>query len=150
MSPSPAIEFPGAEPGAYLLAIDLKRKLTLKFASFSALPSAPVLMPGRYVYCGSAYGPGGLAARIARHLKRGKTVRWLVDSLTLAGRIVQTAALAGGSECALFAALHKLPGVLVPVPGFGSSDCRDCAAHLLAVPMDFDIADYLSAFRSRV
>ncbi len=148
MSPSPASEIPGAEPGAYLLAIDLKRKLTLKFASFSALPSAPVMMPGRYVYCGSAYGPGGLAARIARHSRRGKKVRWHIDRLTLAGRVVQTAALAGGSECALFAALHKLPGVSVPVPGFGNSDCRDCTAHLLAMPMDFDIADYLSAFRS--
>ncbi len=145
-----SLEAHGSEPGAYLLAIDLKRRLTLEIASLSRSRRAPVLMPGRYVYCGSAYGPGGPMARIARHLKRHKAIRWHVDRLTAAGSVVQTGIVAGGSECALFVGLCALPGISVPLPGFGSSDCRDCAAHLATVPVDFDIADYLSGFRSPV
>ncbi len=139
------------EPGAYLLAIDLKRRLKLDIESLSRkISGAAMLAPGRYVYCGSAYGPGGPGARIARHLRRDKVARWHVDRLTLAGEIIQTGTVAGGSECELCAGLRALPGVGVPLPGFGSSDCRVCPAHLLAVPVDFDITAYLSGFRSPV
>ena len=148
MAPSPSAESLSSEPGAYLLAIDLTRKLTLDIAALSQASCPLTLVPGRYVYCGSAYGPGGPRARISRHLKRHKAMRWHVDRLTAAGRVVRTAALSGGSECALFAGLIALPGTSVPLPGFGSSDCRACAAHLAAVPADFDIAAYLSGFRS--
>lgn len=47
-----------AGPGAYLLAIDLGQKLVLDIATLATLP----LAPGRYVYCGSAYSPGGTRA----------------------------------------------------------------------------------------
>jgi hypothetical protein len=30
--------------------------------------------------------------------------------------------------------LLDLPGTSVPLPGFGSSDCRSCPAHLVALP----------------
>jgi len=105
-------------------------------------------MAGRYVYYGSAYGPGCPRARLARRLKRQKAMRWHVDRLTAAGHVVHITKLAGGSECVLFAGLCALPGVTVLLPGFGSSDCHNCAAHLAAVPEDFDIADYISGFRS--
>ena len=134
--------------GAYILAIDLKRKLALDIAALAGPLRPPVLVPGRYVYCGSAYGAGGPRACIARHLKRRNSMRWHVDRLSTAGHIVHIAALAGGSECALIAGLCALPGTSVPLPGFGSSDCRVCAAHLAAVPADFDIAEYLIGFRS--
>jgi hypothetical protein len=44
-----------ATPGAYLLLIELKE------VTFVKLPSKPSLslMPGRYIYAGSANGPGG-------------------------------------------------------------------------------------------
>jgi len=38
--------------------------------------------PGFYVYIGSACGPGGLRARILRHLKRTKKIRWHIDKIT--------------------------------------------------------------------
>ncbi len=64
-------EPPSREPGAYLLLIDLAAPLAL------AIPRLGVatLAPGRYVYGGSAYGPGGLRARIGRHLRADKTPR---------------------------------------------------------------------------
>lgn len=43
-------------------------------------------------------------------------------------------AFPGQSECALLARLLEIDeGVSVPVPGFGSTDCRRCPSHLLAV-----------------
>ena len=122
------------EPGAYLLVVELGHSLPL---DGTALAPA-VLPPGCYAYCGSAYGPGGLGARIGRHLRRGKALRWHIDRLTEAGRILCVGWRPRGRECALVAGLSGLPSVTVPVAGFGSSDCRRCAAHLLAMPSGFD------------
>jgi Uri superfamily endonuclease len=116
-----------AFPGAYLLVIDLDRPVT---AGVVAKRDA-LLAPGRYVYCGSAKGPGGLQARVARHMRRGKSVRWHIDRLTEQGRVVGAWVFPNGTECDLVAALSGWP---IPVPGFGSSDCRTCASHLLAWP----------------
>ena len=39
---------------------------------------SPIVLPvGRNLYCGSAKGPGGLKARLSRHVQRGKSVRWI-------------------------------------------------------------------------
>ncbi len=122
-------------PGAYLLAIDLGRRLELEI---STLPGV-VLAPGRYVYAGSAYGSGGLRARLARHFRSAKAIHWHVDRLVAAGRIVAARVELGGVECALLARVLGRPDCRVPVPGFGSSDCRRCPAHLAAVPADFDL-----------
>lgn len=122
-------------PGAYLLAIDLARPLALNIATLAGA----VLAPGRYVYAGSAYGPGGIRARLARHLRSGKAIHWHVDRLVAAGRIVAVHAEPAGIECALLAQVLGVPGSDLPVPGFGSTDCRRCPAHLAAVPADFDL-----------
>ncbi len=122
-------------PGAYVLLIELDAPLALEVAS---LPRA-VLPAGRYAYCGSAYGPGGLKARIGRHRRADKAHRWHVDRLTAAGRIVDFRAVPGGRECDLLDRLLEAPGASVPIPRFGSSDCRRCPAHLIALPGDFDL-----------
>lgn len=113
--------------GAYALVVELDEPLVV------ALPgrAAVTLAAGRYVYCGSARGPGGIRARVGRHLKRGKTVRWHIDRLTEAGRVPGVWVFLGGNECALVAALAGWP---VPLPGFGSSDCAACSSHLLGWP----------------
>lgn len=116
-----------AVPGAYVLVIRLDVALPV------VLPgrAAETLSPGRYLYCGSARGPGGLRGRLGRHMRRGKAVRWHVDRLTEAGTVLGAWAVPGGTECALAAELATLP---VPLPGFGSSDCRVCRSHLLGWP----------------
>lgn len=113
--------------GSYILVIDLTE--TVVVASGREKPRA--LAPGRYLYCGSANGPGGLRARVARHMRHGKSIRWHVDHLTECGAVIGAWIFPGGKECALAAKLSHLP---VPVPGFGSSDCRRCASHLFAWP----------------
>ncbi|WP_272840522.1 GIY-YIG nuclease family protein [Rhodoplanes sp. TEM] len=114
-------------PGAYVLAIALETPLPVRLAG----RLAGTLAPGRYLYCGSARGPGGLRARIARHLRRRKTLRWHVDRLTTRGTVIAVWAVPDGDECALAGALAGLP---VPIPGFGASDCRRCPSHLFAWP----------------
>ena len=98
---------------------------------------------GWYVYVGSARGPGGLAARLARHRRRradGKRLRWHVDYLRERARLVEVwnAVSEQRLECAWARVLAAAPGGEVPVPRFGASDCR-CPAHLIhfaAHPVD--------------
>ena len=92
---------------------------------------------GWYLYVGSALGPGGLQARLARHRRRlssGKKARWHVDYM-------REQAIWGGAwglavqerlECTWAAVLRGLPAAQVVVPGFGASDCR-CPGHLVHV-----------------
>ena len=95
---------------------------------------AATLPAGRYAYCGSAWGPGGLKARIGRHLRAAKPLHWHIDQLTAAGRVLEVLARPGERECGLVARLAALAGSGFPLPGFGSSDCRRCPAHLLSLP----------------
>ncbi len=119
-----------SETGADVLIIEFTAPLEIDVVT---LPRA-ALPAGRYAYCGSAYGPGGLNARIGRHQRADKALRWHVDHLTRAGRVVDVKAVPGGRECDLLRLLLAQPGASVPVPGFGSSDCRAGPAHLVTLP----------------
>jgi histidyl-tRNA synthetase len=120
-----ALEAPAA-PGAYALWIRLAAPLPVE-----ARGGAARLAAGDYLYCGSARGPGGLRARLARHMRRDRRPHWHVDQLTGAGKLLGAWIEIRGSECALNEALADLP---VPLAGFGSSDCRRCVAHLRFFP----------------
>ncbi len=113
--------------GSYVLWIDLSEALTVTLVG-----KAPARLPaGRYLYCGSAHGPGGLRARVGRHMRRGKPIRWHVDRITEAGTVRGAWIFSAMHECDLVASLAGFP---VPIPGFGSSDCRRCESHLLGWP----------------
>ena len=118
-------DIPGA-PGAYILVVALTRPLTI-----TIFGTTGTLRAGHYLYCGSAYGPGGLRARIARHLRPSKPVRWHIDRLTTSGKVRGAWIFPDSDECALARSLAHLP---VPIPGFGSSDCPNCRSHLFHWP----------------
>ncbi len=130
-----------AAAGAYLLAVKLARPARLAVARLGS----PALAAGTYLYAGSARGPGGLSARLRRHLRSGKRIRWHIDHVTAAGSAAGVLALPDAKECELVARLLALPGMRVPVPGFGSSDCRTCPAHLLLAPRGMSVRE---AFRA--
>jgi Uri superfamily endonuclease len=114
-------------PGAYILQIDLAEAVLVSTAR-----QPPIgLLPGRYFYCGSANGPGGLRSRLARHMRHGKSLHWHIDQLTERGAVTGTWIVRNGRECDLVAMLAPLP---MPIPGFGSSDCSRCLSHLLYLP----------------
>ncbi|PPC85634.1 MAG: endonuclease III [Methylocystis sp.] len=111
-----------SRPGAYALALRLSAPIDVRIGKSSA-----TLPAGDYLYCGSARGSGGLRARLARHMRSEKRAHWHVDQLTAVASLLGAFVEEQGDECALNAALANLP---IPVAGFGSSDCRRCAAHL--------------------
>jgi len=112
--------------GAYALIITIGSPV-----EFAHKGITHVLPASTYIYAGSAYGPGGMRARLRRHFQHEKKLRWHVDQLTTAAQSVQALAIEHGSECEIVARLGNLPGVRHPVAGFGSSDCRTCYSHLL-------------------
>ncbi|OKH88983.1 hypothetical protein LF95_02645 [Thalassospira sp. TSL5-1] len=118
--------------GAYVLAIALRQPVTPTQHQFAN----QCLLPGQYFYCGSARGPGGIAARVKRHCAPDKKRHWHVDALTTlpAGQVTAALAVIGGDECLLRAMLSDEFGLVAAIAGFGSSDCRDCPAHLLTMP----------------
>lgn len=90
---------------------------------------------GWYAYVGSARGPGGLAARAGRHMRRPKPLRWHIDYLRarcLPEEVWYTTD-ARRLECTWAAALSRFPGASTPVNRFGASDCS-CVAHLIHFP----------------
>jgi len=81
---------------------------------------------GDYVYTGSA--KRNFEARIARHMRRDKVLRWHIDYLLDAMEARVTSVVRGvRDECEMN---QTHPGVVL-VPGFGASDCRKgCSSHL--------------------
>lgn len=122
-------------PGTYILLVRLDAPLRLVVGRLGRVD----FPGGLYAYVGSAHGPGGLRARIGRHLRRDKPVHWHIDALTAHAPVVAVWRRASPErlECAWARTLAALPGVTVPVLGFGSSDCR-CSSHLFVLPQDVE------------
>ena len=117
--------------GSYLLCLHITEPLAvLRPAPGGDIP------PGWHLYAGSAKGPGGMAARVGRHLRKDKPQRWHIDALTLAADALYALPFPAEahemSECTIIARLLQSGAFSVPVAGFGSSDCRTCPAHLLS------------------
>ena len=117
-----------ATPGSYLLLFALAAPLTIHAGRLGALD----LLPGMVAYTGSALGPGGLRARVGRHLRAEKRPHWHIDALTAAAPVSAVWLAESGMrlECVWARALLDLPGSGLPAPRFGASDCA-CPAHLI-------------------
>ena len=129
-------------PGTYALVLRVKVPIELQVGHLGGIHFESPF----YLYFGSAFGPGGLAARIKHHLHSAPRAHWHIDYLRQVAEVLNiwhtydTARL----ECTWVNAASALRGVS-PVPRFGSSDCG-CRSHLLAV----NSPPSLSAFRRRL
>ncbi|OEH92503.1 nuclease [Bacillus solimangrovi] len=86
---------------------------------------------GTYIYVGSA--KRNIEARINRHLKIEKPLRWHFDYLRPYGEIIEVQTFDRTlSECGLYEKLLKVRNGTVIAKGFGSSDCY-CDSHLIYV-----------------
>ena len=86
---------------------------------------------GIYFYAGSAQR--GLSARLERHGRKKKPLRWHIDYLSVRCEMPGAITIAGPREreCEL---AKKLAGMFeLAAPGFGASDCR-CGGHLFYAP----------------
>lgn len=123
---------PRGLPGSYALLLQVSSPTTLFPGSLGSFP----IHPGFYVYTGSAYGPGGLSARVSRHLRGPRKPHWHIDYLRQIATPLEIWLAPGGvnQEHAWAGALATLPQSTLPIPGFGASDCR-CPAHLVCFPV---------------
>ncbi len=117
----------GAQKGAYVLAVRLRRPAPLGIPRFDGR----TIKPGLYLYLGSARGPGGMGARLKRHFRKDKALHWHIDHLTTRADHLEALAVADGHECDLQEALLARPELKLGLQGFGSTDCQRCQSHLL-------------------
>ncbi len=127
-----------ASHGTYVLSLFVARPQPITIGRLGQfnLPAA------HYFYVGSARGAGGLRARVGRHVRGDGTQRWHIDYLRVVAEVREIfyTVADGPLECAWSQALIHLPHAVIPVPHFGSSDCRSgCAAHLVGFSRRADI-----------
>ena len=140
-SPDVSSDDSGAEPfttirapGTYLLLLHLPEPSRQQVGRLG-----PVLLPaGWYIYVGSALG--GLGPRLRRHVSLEKRPHWHIDTLRAVAMLTAIAVRVGPErvECAVAAQVATLSGAALPVPRFGSTDCR-CRAHLVHFPTAPDL-----------
>ena len=113
----------------YSILLKVERKISLNVGRLGRF-SFP---QGYYVYTGRAKGRA--VARIQRHMRKEKRLRWHIDYLTgsLMPFEIWYQINPKKNECAFLHFLHnELKGKL-PIIGFGSSDCKmKCGSHLVA------------------
>jgi Uri superfamily endonuclease len=132
-----------SDPGTYALLLRADTEQEIEVGALGVMP----VEPGTYVYAGSAFGPGGLRARVGRHVRGDGALHWHVDYL----RAVTTLETVwythdpNRRECTWARVLRSLPDATVPLDGFGASDCN-CPAHLVRMTS----TPALSTFRTRI
>jgi Uri superfamily endonuclease len=128
-----------ASPGTYALIFRLRESISLQIGALGRQE----LPDGICIYVGSAHGPGGLRARVRRHLRPEKQAHWHIDYLTailLPAGVIWDAGTEK-RECAWTQRLLTDTGAIAPISAFGSSDCTaGCPAHLVRLPAMEDLA----------
>ena len=116
-------------PGTYVLVLRVETAVTLTVGRLGVA----ALASGWLLYVGSAFGPGGLAGRLAHHLRSAAKPHWHIDYLRSALPLVEVwlCPTPQRLEHLVAGALHAAPGSSLPLPRCGSSDCA-CPAHLFA------------------
>jgi Uri superfamily endonuclease len=134
------------QPGTYAIILSPNSEGSIKIGKLGMLK----LQTGYYIYVGSAFGPGGLAARIAHHRRISQRPRWHIDYLRAAAEIIELWYTydTRPMEHDWAEALAGAKGVGAPFPGFGSSDCN-CKAHLYFLESKPTIASFRRRLRTR-
>ena len=113
--------------GTYILILRLTQDRCLQIGKLGN----HVFSSGHYGYVGSAFGPGGLNARLQHHLRKSSRPRWHIDYLRKEATVLQAwySDEIKRMEHEWASVLASMPGVITFVKGFGSTDCN-CRSHL--------------------
>ena len=134
--PQPLLEPAGSEPGIYALILRLEETRAQKIGHLGMF----TFPAGTYLYVGSARGPGGIAARVGRHIQEvsDKRRHWHIDWLRqIAWPIGLIWSHADATSECLWAEILSAQGLRKPAR-FGASDCR-CPGHLIRCQLDKDL-----------
>jgi Uri superfamily endonuclease len=120
------IPFVKPDPGTYVLILQSFSTESIQVGRWGQLD----LQEGNYIYVGSAFGPGGVRARLSRHLREDKRKHWHIDYLHEHVTPVEAwvSYEAKHLEHEWAQVLNKLVEVKA-IQGFGCSDCS-CSSHL--------------------
>lgn len=142
-----------SEPGTYALVLQIHSTGNVQIGRLGQIK----LVPEYYIYVGSAFGPGGVRARVSRHWRTDKPKHWHIDHLRefvtpLSAWVSYKPERLEHQWAQLF---YKMSG-MEAIQGFGCSDCK-CYSHLfhtVAAPKvtEFDLDDsiYCYAFDKTV
>jgi len=121
--------------GTYILLMRVQKSSTVEIGKKGTMK----LQPGFYLYVGSAFGSGGLRARVGRHARDEKSLRWHIDYLRQKARLVAVyfSTDEGHLEDDWAESIQAWPWVRVPMPGFGASDSQ-VLSHLFFCPKQPD------------
>jgi len=111
------------ENGTYIAVFMLVRRRRIRVGRLGCFD----FEPGVYLYVGTAQR--NLPARLERHARRKKLLRWHIDYLSTKAKMLGVMIVPGPREreCELAGELGDV--YELAVPGFGASDCR-CGGHL--------------------
>lgn len=118
-------------PGTYALILYSEHAFKLEVGKLGNMTGDA----GYYIYCGSAFGPGGVAARVKHHLKITERPHWHIDYLRKLLRLSEVWYCYDSQkrEHDWSSILASYPNASMPMYGFGSSDCS-CETHLIYLP----------------
>jgi Uri superfamily endonuclease len=133
-----------AKSGTYVLVFYFARKKEIEIGKLGRF----LFCPGFYLYIGSAFGSGGLRARIKRHFRKSKKTHWHIDYLRSEIDIFEVwfSIQEKKQECywvSLFESIHE---ITCSVPKLGSSDCS-CRSHLFYCSQKPNILSFQSLIR---
>jgi len=111
----------------YVLVIGVKKPCNVEFSGKSI-----IVDPGIYLYIGSARGPGGTLARVARYLSRQGKLWWHIDRLlACSSSSILGIFLLRARNCDCEEEVSRVfKSNLNGIQGFGSSDKRRDYSHL--------------------
>ncbi|MGW8367211.1 MAG: GIY-YIG nuclease family protein [Gammaproteobacteria bacterium] len=117
--------------GTYFLWLRLGKPVDFRCGALGEV----ALAEGWAGYAGSAFGPGGLASRLRRHLGTPGRFHWHIDYLRRETPVAEFwfSNDRRRREHLWARVATELQGASIPARGFGSSDCR-CEGHLVHLP----------------
>ncbi len=131
-------------PGTYLLIFYSAQSSSVSVGRLGSLE----LDTGYYYYIGSAFGPGGVRARVRHHHAISTKPHWHLDylrpSLCLREVCYSIDALRYEHEWASI--LHDDMHMPVPFPGFGASDCP-CSSHFFYTSLRLEPLSLFNALK---
>jgi len=131
----------GSEKGTYILIMKAEKTTSIMIGKLGMLN----IQPGFYTYVGSAFGSGGLKARINHHMKIARRPHWHIDYLRKEIDLIKIVFDDSGErlEYCWAITLEKMPVATIPLVGFGSSDCA-AVSHLFYFKKKPDLTELRS------
>lgn len=135
-----------SEPGTYIIVMRATQGAAVQIGSWRCIE----LRRGWYIYVGSAFGPGGIGARVRRHFREDKVKRWHIDYITTLAK----------PQCAWFcieaqrlehswATVCQQSDAFTAIKGFGCSDCT-CGSHLFGVDEEPSLGQFIAKSGSEI